>query len=53
MLAAESASNDSAAYVFLFFTLYLTLDRTTGGAIKDWLLVLWLCMCALSFVHDY
>jgi NhaP-type Na+/H+ or K+/H+ antiporter len=45
ILAAESASNDSAAYVYLFFTLYFTLDRTTGGAIKDWLLVLWLCAC--------
>jgi NhaP-type Na+/H+ or K+/H+ antiporter len=47
ILAAESASNDSAASVFLFFALYLTLDHTTGSAIKDWLLFLWLCACAL------
>ena len=47
MLAAESASNDSAAYIYLFFALYFTLDRTNGEAIKDWLLVLWLCACAL------
>ena len=50
MLAAESASNDSAAYIFLFFALYFTLDRTTGEGIKDWLLILWLCACALLFL---
>ncbi|KAF8504889.1 Sodium/hydrogen exchanger family-domain-containing protein [Russula emetica] len=50
MLAAESASNDSAAYIFLFFALYLTLDRTTGGAIKDWLLILWLYQIVLSVI---
>jgi sodium/hydrogen antiporter len=50
MLAAESASNDSVAYVFLFFALYFTLDRTTSGAIKDWLLILWLCACALPLL---
>jgi NhaP-type Na+/H+ or K+/H+ antiporter len=54
LLAAESASNDGAAYPFLFFALYLTLDRTTGEAIKDWFLVLWLCTCPIiSFVHVY
>jgi NhaP-type Na+/H+ or K+/H+ antiporter len=54
LLAAESASNDGAAYPFLYFALYLTLDRTTGGAIKDWFLVLWLCACPIaSFIHVY
>ncbi len=52
ILAAESASNDSAAYAFLFFALYFTLDRTTGGAIKDWLLILWFCACSFaSYPH--
>ena len=50
MLAAESASNDSAAYIFLFFALDFTLDHTTGGAIKDWLLVLWLCTHTLPLL---
>jgi NhaP-type Na+/H+ or K+/H+ antiporter len=50
ILAAESASNDSAAYIFLYFALYFTLDRTAGGATEDWLLVLWLCACALSLL---
>ena len=50
MLAAESASNDSVAFIFLFFALYFTLDRTGGGAIKDWLLILWLCACALALL---
>jgi sodium/hydrogen antiporter len=43
LLAAESGSNDGAAYPFLYFALYLTLDSTTGEAIKDWFLALWLC----------
>jgi sodium/hydrogen antiporter len=54
LLAAESASNDGAAYPFLYFALYLTLDHTTGEAIKDWILVLWLCACPIaSFIHVY
>lgn len=48
LLAAESASNDGAAYPFLFFALYLTLDNTTGEAMKDWFLVLWLCECTIT-----
>ena len=51
LLAAESASNDGAAYPFLYFALYLTLDNTTGEAIKDWFLVLWLCACPIAFFH--
>lgn len=43
LLAAESGCNDGAAFPFLFIGLYLTLDRTTGLAMKDWFLLLWLC----------
>jgi NhaP-type Na+/H+ or K+/H+ antiporter len=54
LLAAESGSNDGAAYPFLYFALYLTLDRTTGEAIKDWFLILWLCACPFaSFISTY
>ncbi|KAF8309345.1 hypothetical protein DL93DRAFT_1767443 [Clavulina sp. PMI_390] len=35
LLAAESASNDGLAYPFLFFSLYLSLDKTTGEAVKE------------------
>lgn len=54
LIAAESGSNDGAAYPFLYFALYLTLDRTTGAALKDWFLVSWLCAFQVtSSVHDY
>ncbi len=53
LLAAESASNDGAAYPFLYFALYLTHDRTTGEAIKDWFLVLWLCACLIVFLIPF
>lgn len=43
LLAAESGCNDGAAYPFLFISLYLILDSTTGSAIRDWFLLLWLC----------
>lgn len=43
LLAAESGCNDGAAYPFLFISLYLILDSTTGAAIRDWFLLLWLC----------
>lgn len=43
LLAAESGCNDGAAFPFLFLALYLTLDDTTGFAIRDWFLDLWLC----------
>ncbi|KAI9509473.1 Sodium/hydrogen exchanger family-domain-containing protein [Russula earlei] len=50
LLAAESASNDGAAYPFLYFALYLTVDRTTGEAMKDWFLTLWLYQIVLSVI---
>ena len=44
LLAAESGCNDGAAYPFLFIALYLLLEKgDTGGAIRDWFLLLWLC----------
>jgi len=43
LLAAESGCNDGAAFPFLFIALYLTLDATTGAAVRDWFLILWLC----------
>ncbi|KZV63910.1 hypothetical protein PENSPDRAFT_656941 [Peniophora sp. CONT] len=42
LLAAESGCNDGAAFPFLYIALYLLLDTTTGEAIKDWFLILWL-----------
>ena len=54
LLAAESVSNDGAAFPFLFFALYLTLDRTTGEAIRHWFLILRLCACPIpSSIHVY
>lgn len=50
LIAAESGSNDGAAYPFLYFALYLTLDRTTGAALKDWFLVSWLYQIVLSII---
>lgn len=45
LLAAESGCNDGAAFPFLFIALYLITDKpSTGTAIKDWFLLLWLCM---------
>lgn len=43
LLAAESGCNDGAAYPFLYIALYLLLDSTSGRAIEDWFLLLWLC----------
>ncbi|KAG7091677.1 hypothetical protein E1B28_010697 [Marasmius oreades] len=42
LLAAESGCNDGAAFPFLYVALYLILDRNTGSAVRDWLLILWL-----------
>ncbi|KAF5318279.1 hypothetical protein D9758_018587, partial [Tetrapyrgos nigripes] len=42
LLAAESGCNDGAAFPFLFIALYLTIDNSTGDAIRDWFLLLWL-----------
>ncbi|KAL6302845.1 Sodium/hydrogen exchanger family-domain-containing protein [Sparassis latifolia] len=50
LLAAESGCNDGAAFPFLFIALYLTLDSTTGRAIEDWFLVLWLYQVMLGVV---
>lgn len=43
LLAAESGCNDGAAYPFLYIALYLILDSSTGRAVEDWFLLLWLC----------
>lgn len=48
LLAAESGCNDGAAFPFLYIALYLILDDTTGHAIRDWFLLLWLCMSSLN-----
>ncbi|KAI0314071.1 Sodium/hydrogen exchanger family-domain-containing protein [Amylostereum chailletii] len=50
LLAAESGCNDGAAFPFLFIALYLILDRTTGEAVKDWFLILWLYEVVLGIV---
>lgn len=43
LLAAESGCNDGAAYPFLWIALYLIIDKSTGHAVSDWFLLLWLC----------
>jgi len=43
LLAAESGCNDGAAFPFLFISLYLIIDKNVGQAIRDWVLLLWLC----------
>ncbi|TCD70861.1 hypothetical protein EIP91_001169 [Steccherinum ochraceum] len=50
LLAAESGCNDGAAYPFLFIALYLTIDSTTGRAVSDWFLILWLYQVILGIV---
>lgn len=50
LLAAESGCNDGAAYPFLFISLYLLLDKSPGNAIRDWFLLLWLCMSPFHFI---
>ncbi|KAK7466184.1 hypothetical protein VKT23_004905 [Stygiomarasmius scandens] len=50
LLAAESGCNDGAAFPFLYIALYLMIDRTTGTAIKDWFLLLWLYQVVLGVV---
>ncbi|KAF8625387.1 hypothetical protein AX15_005408 [Amanita polypyramis BW_CC] len=39
LISAESAANDGLAYPFLTFAIYLTVDRTAGEGIKDWILI--------------
>lgn len=43
LLAAESGCNDGAAFPFLFISLYLIINKDIGQAIKNWVLILWLC----------
>lgn len=50
LLAAESGCNDGAAYPFLYIALYLILDSSTGRAIEDWFLLLWLYQVILAVV---
>ncbi|KAI0372268.1 hypothetical protein BV20DRAFT_964406 [Pilatotrama ljubarskyi] len=50
LLAAESGCNDGAAFPFLFLALYLIVDSTTGQAISDWFLLLWLYQVVMGIV---
>ncbi|THH29119.1 hypothetical protein EUX98_g5069 [Antrodiella citrinella] len=50
LLAAESGCNDGAAYPFLFIALYLIIDKSTGHAVSDWFLLLWLYQVILGIV---
>ncbi|KZT11960.1 uncharacterized protein LAESUDRAFT_710486 [Laetiporus sulphureus 93-53] len=50
LLAAESGCNDGAAFPFLFIALYLTIDKNTDNAIKDWFLLLWLYQIAVGII---
>lgn len=51
LLAAESGCNDGAAYPFLWIALYLIVDPSTGRAVSDWFLLLWLCASYLFVVR--
>ncbi|KAH9949860.1 Sodium/hydrogen exchanger family-domain-containing protein [Amylocystis lapponica] len=50
LLAAESGCNDGAAFPFLFIALYLITDSTTGKAVENWFLLLWLYQVILGIV---
>ncbi|TFY54882.1 hypothetical protein EVJ58_g8593 [Rhodofomes roseus] len=50
LLAAESGCNDGAAFPFLFISLYLINDGSTGQAIGNWFLFLWLYQIILGVV---
>ncbi|GJE88795.1 Na(+)/H(+) antiporter [Phanerochaete sordida] len=50
LLAAESGCNDGAAYPFLWIALYLVIDKSTGRAVSDWFLILWLYQIILAVV---
>ncbi|KAI0349581.1 hypothetical protein OH77DRAFT_1490547, partial [Trametes cingulata] len=50
LLAAESGCNDGAAFPFLFLALYLIIDSTTGRAVSDWFLLLWLYQVVMGIV---
>ncbi|KAF9564192.1 Sodium/hydrogen exchanger, partial [Agrocybe pediades] len=48
LLAAESGCNDGAAFPFLYMALYLIIDKSTGAAIRDWFVLLWLYQVLLG-----
>jgi len=48
LLAAESGCNDGAAFPFLYIALYLIIDKSTGAAIRDWFVLLWLYQVILG-----
>ncbi|OSC97225.1 hypothetical protein PYCCODRAFT_1428628 [Trametes coccinea BRFM310] len=50
LLAAESGCNDGAAFPFLFLALYLIIDSSTGRAVSDWFLLLWLYQVIMGIV---
>ncbi|KDQ50509.1 hypothetical protein JAAARDRAFT_582100 [Jaapia argillacea MUCL 33604] len=50
LLAAESGCNDGAAFPFLYIALYLIIDKSTGNAIANWFLLLWLYQVILGVV---
>ncbi|KAI0826897.1 Sodium/hydrogen exchanger family-domain-containing protein [Trametes gibbosa] len=50
LLAAESGCNDGAAFPFLFLALYLIIDTSTGRAVSDWFLLLWLYQVVVGIV---
>ncbi|KAI0647955.1 Sodium/hydrogen exchanger family-domain-containing protein [Trametes meyenii] len=50
LLAAESGCNDGAAFPFLFIALYLIIDNSTGRAVSDWFLLLWLYQVVMGIV---
>ena len=44
LLAAESSCSDGAAFFLLFFALYFMTDLpSVSNAMRDWLLIVWLC----------
>ncbi|OSX59762.1 hypothetical protein POSPLADRAFT_1149335 [Postia placenta MAD-698-R-SB12] len=50
LLFAESGCNDGAAFPFLYIALYLTIDKSTGRAISNWFIFLWLYQVILGIV---
>ncbi|THV06424.1 hypothetical protein K435DRAFT_773360 [Dendrothele bispora CBS 962.96] len=48
LLAAESGCNDGAAFPFLYIAIYLIIDKSTGEAVRDWFLLLWLYQVLLG-----
>lgn len=50
MLSAESACNDGVSFPFLYIGILFLIEKTPGGAIKEWVLgtLLWQCTLGLS-----